>query len=791
MVQTGIEAEAIAEAKCPLCGAPLAAGAAPLSEVACPACGERVMAPGKLGQYRLVKLIGAGGMGAVYEGFDDGLQRKVAVKVILREKAAEDPSFIESFKREAQSAAKLNSANIVGVYAFGESAGQPYLVMELVQPDSLDRMMERGPVHAQTALDVGRQVAQGLRAAAEHGLVHGDVKPENILINEAHEAKLADFGIAALAGAKAAANNEVWGTPYYIAPETLRRQKVDLRADIYSLGATLYHAIAGVPPFEGADAVEVMKGRLLGPARPINEVAPSCPEAIAKIVMRMLEAEPIRRYPNYESLLADIAKVLPAKGAHAGGKKIMIKGKSITQTASLPSVPMPSVENPNGPLFDQAKKGMGKGALIGIIGGGVAALLLVVGGLLFFLMGGKQAPADSAAADATQAEAAAAAKQAAAARNALQAELAKQAAEAARLAQAAKADAAQGEAIAKQLAAKAKRAVLPEDEAWLSPKEPATDEAGKPIEAPTALLRAVQANFATAAALTAVAAQAETLRKTVDGLVAAAEGADEAAAGQACNEATAAVAAYLKDATVKAAPKHLRALKSAQERWDKTVTQGRTDMENAVAARREAEKRAKAAEAKAAEAERLKQQIEAEVAAIGQAEMAVTGDLDNFMPEQALEAFKKRIARYKSAEAKAAAAVAETRLKVQLRFKEWLIKQANEGKLAAQKISAADANTLTISGKPIAWRDFANKQQRLSVQLITAHLVDDRGAAGLRASTRADLAVSAHVFIRRFIGQEMIGKSPSLQSAMAKLTELAESLPSSKADLEKFASENE
>lgn len=789
MVQTGIEAEAIAGAACPLCGAALTEGAAPLSEGVCPACGKQVMVPGKLGQYRLIKLIGAGGMGAVYEGFDDGLQRKVAVKVILREKAAEDPSFIESFKREAQSAAKLNSANIVGVYAFGESAGQPYLVMELVQPDSLDRMMERGPVAAQTVLDVGRQVAQGLRAAAEHGLVHGDVKPENILINESREAKLADFGIAALAGAKAAANNEVWGTPYYIAPETLRRQKVDLRADIYSLGATLYHAIAGVPPFEGADAVEVMKGRLLGPARPITEVAPSCPEAIAKIVMRMLEADPIRRYPNYESLLADIAKVLPAKGAHAAGKKIMIKGKSITQTASLPSVPMPSVENPNASLFAE-KKGLSKGALIGIIGGGVAALLLVVGGLLFVLMGGdKASTADPA--EAAQAEATAAAKQALAARNALQAELAKQAAEAARLAQTAKNDATQGESIAKRLADKAKRAVLPEDEAWLSPKEPATDEAGKPIEAPNALLRDVQKNFADAAALTAVAAQADALRKKVDGLVAAAEGADEGAAGQACNEASAAVAAYLKDSAVKAAPKHLHALKSAQERWNKVVDKGRKEMEEAVKDRQAAEKRAKEAEAKAAEKERLQQQIEAEVAAIAQAEMAVTGELDNFMPEQALATFKARSARYKSAEAKAAAAISETRLKVYMRLKEWLIKQANEGKFAAQKITAADAHTVTINGKPVEWRDFAAKHQRLSVQVLTAHLVDDRGAAGLRASTRAELAVSAHVFIRRFIGQEMIGKSPSLQSSMEKLAALAESLPSSKAEFEKFATENE
>ena len=125
MIATGIVAQAVEAPKCPECGADLPSGGEPLAETTCSVCNKKVMAPGRLGQYHLLRLIGAGGMGAVYEGIDTGLQRKIAVKVILRDKAEEDPTFIESFKREAQAAARLNSVNIVGVYAFGESEGQP------------------------------------------------------------------------------------------------------------------------------------------------------------------------------------------------------------------------------------------------------------------------------------------------------------------------------------------------------------------------------------------------------------------------------------------------------------------------------------------------------------------------------------------------------------------------------------------------------------------------------------------------------------------------------------------
>ncbi|MGN0886263.1 MAG: serine/threonine-protein kinase [Candidatus Spyradenecus sp.] len=784
MSETGIEAEALAGAVCPACGAAFSGGEKPLSQVTCSACGAQVMVPGKLGQYRLVRLIGAGGMGAVYEGFDDGLQRKVAVKVILREKAAEDPSFIESFRHEAQAAAKLNSTNIVGVYAFGEVAAQPYLVMELVQPSSLDRLMNDGPVNALTVLDVGRQIAQGLRAAAEQGLVHGDVKPENILINEAHEAKLADFGIAALAGAKAAANNEVWGTPYYIAPETLRRQKVDLRADIYSLGATLYHAIAGVPPFEGADAVEVMKGRLLGPARPLTEVAPSCPEAVAKIIMRMLEAEPIRRYPNYESLLADIEKVAPAARGHVGGKKITIKGKTqAVKSATGPSRPMERVENPNAALFPEKQQGgLGKGALIGIIAGAAVLLLAVIGGAIAVIASSaKEATGETAEAADTQA-AALAAQAAAQARqqvNSARAALTEAATQAAKLAQEAKSNASTAKAITRQLAQQAKRAVLPEQSAWLEPME-----GEEP--APSELLKKLQEAFACSAKIEAAAKQVEALRTKVDGLAANEPETPEAAA-EAASEANEALTAWTKSPEAKAAAKAMSTLKAMQNAWKRTVDQGRVEMEAAVAKRLAEEKAAKAAAAAAAEAERKQQEIEAEVATVAQAEVAIGAELDRFLPEAATTAFKAKIARCKSAEAKATAETALARIAVYARLKAWIIREAGAGNLAGYGIVAADAQTITLKGQaPLQWKDFVGNQQKLAVRLFNGQLASDSGARTLKASERADLAVGAIVFTRRYIGEEAIGKSKALREMIEKLEALTEALPGAKADLALF-----
>ena len=771
MIATGIIAQPLEAPVCPECGAALPAGLAPLSETTCASCQKKVMVPGHLGQYHLLRLIGAGGMGAVYEGIDTGLQRKIAVKVILREKAEEDASFIESFKKEAQSAARLNSANIVGVYAFGESEGQPYLVMELVQPDALDKMMANGPVNATTAMTIGRQIAQGLKAAAEQGLVHGDVKPENILINEAREAKLADFGIAALAGAKAAANNEVWGTPYYIAPETLRRQKVDLRADIYSLGATLYHAIAGVPPFEGETAVDVMKARLLGPARPLTEVAPSCPEGIAKIVMRMLEVEPIRRYPNYDSLLADIAKEIGS--GKGGAKRVVLKGaKSKTSNVAVPlkpSQPMTPVDNVNASLFPEEEKGLSKGAMIGI-GVGIGVLILIVIGVIVLLAG--KAMDKTPAGAAVEAVATVVAVDPAV----LQAK-----ADAAALAEMGKRiDAAYAEFVASvktatnlkdRMVKRADRAVLEEQRSWLSAQEG---------EAPTEMLRDLQQTFKRLASMSAAVSAAEGLRTKLDDWRTNYENASEVIAS-----ATEAFTAYEALPDVKGFAANLKAIQEAEKNWQRVVTKARAEMEKAVAEQKEAERKAKIAERERLAAEQAKREIEEEVASVTAIEVAITGDLDKFMPETAETTFKARQARLKSAEAKAASEVVAERIAAFRQLKQFWLEAIQKGQFKTLGIVAADEQSVTLK-KKLSWQQFVSSQQNLAFRMILSSILDDAGARSLRASDRAELAVGAHLFITKYFGKEAIEKSKSLRDAVEKLETLATGLPGTKAKFERL-----
>lgn len=773
MIATGIVAQALEAPKCPECGADLPSGGEPLAETTCSVCNKKVMAPGRLGQYHLLRLIGAGGMGAVYEGIDTGLQRKIAVKVILRDKAEEDPTFIESFKREAQAAARLNSVNIVGVYAFGESEGQPYLVMELVQPDALDKMMKSGPVDAVTVLSIGKQIAQGLKAAAEHGLVHGDVKPENILINEAREAKLADFGIAALAGAKAAANNEVWGTPYYIAPETLRRQKIDLRADIYSLGATLYHAIAGVPPFEGETAVDVMKARLLGPARPLTEVVPGCPEAIAKIVMRMLEAEPTRRYPNYDSLLADIAKELPAKG---GAKRVMLKGvKSKSATTSVqikPSQPMKPVENPNAPLFETKKNGLSKGALIGIgVGAGVACLA-VLGVIIGVVIKAATSSESQQSQQGVVAESAAG-----------------NTAEALRLKAETEALTALGTQLeqryTEQIAARkragemlnrmvkrAERAVLPAHSGWLSAQEG---------EAPTAMLATLQQMFGCVAQMDAAVTATERLRTQMDDWRVNREDVSAALA-----EASAAVQTYDALPEVKAFAANVKLLNDTERNWQRIVTKARTEMEAEVARQLEAERVAKEAERAREAAEKAKREIEEEVASVAAIEVAITGDLDKFMPESAAVLFKNRQARLKSDEAKAAAEVVAERIAAYQQLKTAWVEMIKAGRFKSFGIVAADESTVTRGGKQMPWQQFVSGQQSDAFKMIRFSIIDDANARGMRASERAELAIGAYLFINKYFGSGAIEKSKALREAMQKLQALAESLPGTRASFERL-----
>ena len=262
---------------------------------------------GDNGNFLLERELGAGGMGGVYMGRDKMLDRPVAVKVMLKELGA-DAEFVEKFKKEAQSAAKLIHPNIAQIYSYGISDGMPYIAMELASGGSLYSIMNAAPgkTDVQRILKICQQVAQALQCASDQGFVHGDVKPENILLDANGNAKLVDFGLAGMQKD----TDEIWGTPYYIAPEKVRKEQVDFRADMYSLGGTLYHALTGVAPFEGSDLMAVVKKRFEGTPKKPSEIRPEISPAIDAMVMKMLSLDKNNRYPSFEALLEAFKEVL-------------------------------------------------------------------------------------------------------------------------------------------------------------------------------------------------------------------------------------------------------------------------------------------------------------------------------------------------------------------------------------------------------------------------------------------------------------------------------------------------
>ncbi len=339
--EVGIVTDRVAEIVCSKCGCEIdVSDVYPFMRVECPDCSNEEIVPTRLGPFLLLDLIGTGGMGGVYRARDEALGREVAVKVMLRS-LGRDEKFVENFRREAQAAARLNHPNIVQIYSFGQEKGQPYIVMELVSGQGLDKMMAPGRQLPQEFLAaVGLGIAEGLAAAEEAGLIHGDIKPENILYDEKQDrAKLVDFGIATFANQRVEAEGSIWGTPYYIAPEKIRRQKVDARTDMYSLGATLYHALAGQPPFDGRTPMEVVKARLTHPPRPLRDVRPKIDRQLDHIIMRMIEPEPSRRYPTYASLIGDFRRAVAALGSSRPVRPPTIKtGRLVIPRRSEPAV---------------------------------------------------------------------------------------------------------------------------------------------------------------------------------------------------------------------------------------------------------------------------------------------------------------------------------------------------------------------------------------------------------------------------------------------------------------------
>lgn len=272
----------------------------PLATTPCTKCGKPLMMPMMLRQFELRSVIASGGNGTVYRAFDTVLERMVAVKLVKKE-LLNDPAAMEGFYREARACARLNHTNIIHIYTFDEFEGQAYLVMELADHGSLDTRIEKqGRVEELYVLDIGIKIASALDLALKHSLLHRDIKPGNILFDSDNEPKLVDFGLARSVEAEAESSNVTEGTPYYVAPEKIMRERETFLSDMYSLGCTLYHALTGHVPFEAPTVEALVSAHVHQPLTPPNSVVPEITQSTSDSLVKVMAKNPADRYLSYD-----------------------------------------------------------------------------------------------------------------------------------------------------------------------------------------------------------------------------------------------------------------------------------------------------------------------------------------------------------------------------------------------------------------------------------------------------------------------------------------------------------
>ncbi len=260
----------------------------------------------RLGHFDLLEEIGRGGMCVVYRAFDPTLTREVAIKV-LRDELSGDPKFVNDFLREARVAAAIRHPQIVHLHFAGEEAGRAYMVMELLRGRTLAQTIAvDGPLDEERTLQIAIDVARVLQAAYEHEMIHGDIKPQNIFLSEEMGTKLLDFGMAKAAHAASPGDGAVWGSAHYLSPERAGRRVEDFHSDVYSLGATLFEALTGRPPFQAPGTTELALKRLNEKPPLLRELIPQATPRVEEVVDKMLNRSPLLRYRDYDHLLEDL-----------------------------------------------------------------------------------------------------------------------------------------------------------------------------------------------------------------------------------------------------------------------------------------------------------------------------------------------------------------------------------------------------------------------------------------------------------------------------------------------------
>src|SRR5471030_576506 len=282
-------------------------GLDPGDSIACPYCSNQFAITRQFGNFVLERQVGSGGMGAVYLGRDLTLNRTVAVKV-LKPELVTDQKFMATFLREAEITASLNHPNIVQVYAFGQHEGVYYMVVEYISGGSLDdKIAERGQITELEGIEIGIAVARGLECALERGgLIHRDIKPGNILFNANNTPKVVDFGLSWSFDTTDHFDGEIWGRTYYVAPEKLERETETFRSDLYSLGATLFHAMSGRPPYEGEDPKAVAMKHLNGNVVSFKAFVPDISDQTTYAVSKAMARYPEDRYESYAAFIEQL-----------------------------------------------------------------------------------------------------------------------------------------------------------------------------------------------------------------------------------------------------------------------------------------------------------------------------------------------------------------------------------------------------------------------------------------------------------------------------------------------------
>ncbi|MCL2695015.1 MAG: protein kinase [Clostridiales bacterium] len=264
------------------------------------------------GKYQILDLIGTGGMARVYKAVNLNNRRTVAIKM-LKPEYTEDPEFLRRFEREARATLQLSHDNIVRALGVGQFRGLPYIVLEYVEGPTLKKLISSsGALPLKSAISITCQVLDAIATAHGHGLIHRDIKPQNIIITGRGRVKLTDFGIArdAEATTRTFSGSEVIGSVHYISPEQAKGEDVSLASDIYSLGVTLYEMLTGQVPYSGDSSVSVALMHLQNEPIPPNQVNPTVPRALSDIVLRAMAKDPTERYPDCKTMRRDLVRAL-------------------------------------------------------------------------------------------------------------------------------------------------------------------------------------------------------------------------------------------------------------------------------------------------------------------------------------------------------------------------------------------------------------------------------------------------------------------------------------------------